>query len=194
MKMSKIKTNMNAVLSWLCCKKRRYDNLENTDMEVEKVSATKSANTGQGGCQPTDSQPQVGKMEKEEKKEPPWLIKYFQTATYHPGHFYSDTEEEEEDDDENNDDLFKSEEVELPKDEIINIVDEIFEFPFHDSTFRFPHTDYDEVGETRRPAKTVPPFKILKIYSRRYFHNIGCFSFFREFYRRFFFVKNTILA
>ena len=141
---------MNAVLSWLCCKRRKHDDLRNKGTEEGKVSATKPADTGQGGCQPTDGQPQVGKREKGEKKEPPWLMKYFQTATYYPGQFESDNEEEEEDDE---DDSYKGGEVELPDDEKVDNVDEIFEFLFHESTFRFPHEDYDQVTEARRPAK-----------------------------------------
>ena len=115
-------------------KKRKYNDSENTEMEKDKLGTMCLGKTGQGGCKPTDSQPQVGKME--EKEKPPWLKKYFQAAPYHPGHFYSDTEEEDEDDDEDDDDIVKDEEEESTN-------DETFDFPFHDSTFQFPHKDYD---------------------------------------------------
>ena len=98
MKASNFITNMNTVLSWLCCKKRRYNDSENTEIEKDKLGTTSSGNTGQDDYGPTDSQPQVKKVERQEKEEP-WVRKYFQTATYHPGQFYSDTEEEDDDDD-----------------------------------------------------------------------------------------------
>jgi predicted nucleic acid-binding Zn-ribbon protein len=133
--------SMITVLLWLCGKKRKYNDSENTEMEKDKLGTMSSGNTGQGGCKPTGSQPQVKKTE--EKKEAPWLKRYFQAAPYHPGHVQSETEDEDDEDDE---DVFKDEEKELKS-------DETFDFPFHDSIFKFPRKDYERVGETRRSAR-----------------------------------------
>ena len=122
-------------------KKRKHNDSEYTEVEKDKLGTRCSGNTGQGGCKPTGSQPQVGKTE--EKEEAPWLKRYLQAAPYHPGHVQSETEDEDDEDDE---DVFKDEEKGLKS-------DETFDFPFHDSIFKFPRKDYERVGETRRSAR-----------------------------------------
>ena len=56
---SDMKTNINAVLDWLCCRKKKINEIENTDVEIvvkndpqqaeSKFGTTSSGVTGQGG-------------------------------------------------------------------------------------------------------------------------------------------------
>ena len=52
-------------------RKRKHNNSEYMEMEKDKLGTRSSGNTGQGGCKPTGSQPQVGK--REEKEVATWL-------------------------------------------------------------------------------------------------------------------------
>ena len=98
--------------------------------------------------------------------------------SYHPGQFYSDTEEEDDDDSSSDADKNGEDEKKENKMVINNIIDSIinnvnravlietmvdktdeaagaeaFSFPFDNSTFQFPHTDYDEIVDTRRSSE-----------------------------------------
>jgi len=127
------------LLSWLCCKKNKDKHKRETEGEVE---ATRPADTGQGGCQPTDSEHQQG-------GEPPWVRKYFQAAPHKPEELEPEYFESDYDDDDDED----TEEESVDEDNGDDPNEEKFNFPFHDSTFRFPHKDYDEIWKTRRPTK-----------------------------------------
>ena len=80
------------------------------------------------------------------------MKKYYQTATYYHGQFDSDVESE---DDEIEFETHKKDDiVKALREKGRTTVDvdgaEVFDFPFQDSTFQFPHTDYNEVIKPRR--------------------------------------------
>ena len=153
---------LTLILSWLCCKKSKdrhkkevegevdamrpvdtgQGGCQPTDSEQGEVDAMRPVDTGQGGCQPTDSEHQQG-------DEPPWVRKYFQAAPHQPEEFESGYFESDYDDDDDEDTEGKS----IDGDSGDDPSEEKFNFPFHDSIFRFPHKDYDEIWETRRPTK-----------------------------------------
>ena len=118
-----------SLLAWLCCVKR------GKKVEDEEVDTAVLVDTGQGGYQPTDNKHQP---------EPPWVRKYFQAAPYHPEYFESDCDDDDDED---------AEEESIDNDDGDDPAEEKFNFPFHDSIFRFPHKDYDEIWGTRRQPK-----------------------------------------
>jgi hypothetical protein len=138
-------TNMDklvSLMSWLCCMKRKNRYAERAEDELD---TSVPVGTGQGGYQPT-----------------------FLTAPYHPeyfesGYFESDCDDDDDEDIEGESGYFESdcdddddEDIEgdsIDRDYGDDPNDEKFNFPFHDSIFRFPHKDYYEIWGTRRPTK-----------------------------------------
>ena len=79
-----IKTAVYTMLDWLCCKKKRNSEKETTDVAMgEKADSSDLANDK------ANYDLKIPKMEE------PWIKKYYQTATYHPGQFSSDTEDDD---------------------------------------------------------------------------------------------------
>ena len=111
------------LMSWLCCVKRKNRYAEKMEDELD---TSVPVGTGQGGYQPT-----------------------FLAAPYHPEYFESGYFESDCDDDDDED--IEGDSIDRDDGEDPN--DEKFNFPFHDSIFRFPQKDYDEIWGTRRPTK-----------------------------------------
>ena len=61
------------------------------------------------------------------------------------------------------DTVVKAVEIETVVDTVDKAVEgETFSFPFNNSTFQFPHTDYDEIVNTRRSLKRKQMTEVRK--------------------------------
>ena len=125
-----MKSAVHTILELICCKKKRIK---------ERVETSNVTNV------------EANLTLKQHDIEEPWLKRYYKTAIYHPGQFISDTE----DGDNQNDDYMEKEEVrrsqtlvETDKITVKNVEKIVkiktFSFPFENSTFQFPHMDYDK--------------------------------------------------